>query len=309
VIETALAQMDAWREAGMEMPVSVNVGALQLQQPDFVDRLVDLMATHPGLKPFSLELEVLETRALQDVVKTSHVLNACYAIGVTLALDDFGTGYSSLTYLKRLPAGVLKIDQSFVSDMLDDPENLNILEGILGLASAFRRKVIAEGVETVEHGSMLLQLGCELGQGYGIARPMPAEDLPHWVSAWKPDVRWIEAPAVHSGNRAVLYAGVAHRAWFAAFEAFIQGRRQSPPVMNPHECRFGLWLESEREAGRSGSPGFYSIDILHRRFHELASEILQTPFEESGAEGTGGLVALRGLHKDLTQHLAAYPQA
>jgi hypothetical protein len=260
------------------------------------------------LKPFSLELEVLETSALQDVVKTSQVLNACYAIGVTLALDDFGTGYSSLTYLKRLPSSVLKIDQSFVSDMLDDPENLNILEGILGLASAFHRKVIAEGVETVEHGLMLLQLGCELGQGYGIARPMPATDLPRWVSTWKPDPRWIQVPAVHSGNRAVLYASVAHRAWFAAFESFIQGRRPSPPIMNPRECRFGSWLESERQAGRTNAPGFHSLDLLHQRFHEVASEILQSQSEESGAEESRGLVELRGLYKDLATHLEAYPQ-
>ena len=130
------------------MPVSVNVGALQLQQPDFVDRLASLLAAHPGVKPSSLELEVLETSALQDVVQTSQVLNACHSIGVSFALDDFGTGYSSLTYLKRLPASILKIDQSFVSDMLEDPENLNILEGILGLGSAFHRQVIAEGVET-----------------------------------------------------------------------------------------------------------------------------------------------------------------
>ena len=309
VVATALAQIEAWQQAGLEMPVSVNVGALQLQQPDFVDRLTALMASHPGLKPFSLELEVLETSALQDVVKTSQVLNACYAIGVTLALDDFGTGYSSLTYLKRLPASVLKIDQSFVSDMLDDPENLNILEGILGLAAAFRRNVIAEGVETVEHGLMLLQLGCELGQGYGIARPMPAIDLPRWVSEWKPDARWIQVPAVHSGNRAMLYATVAHRAWFAAFEAFVQGRRQAPPVMNPRECRFGLWLESERLAGRSGSTGFHSIDMLHQRFHEVAGEILQSPPHENGAEESGGLAALRRLYKDLTLQLAAYPTA
>jgi diguanylate cyclase (GGDEF)-like protein len=235
VIESALAQMDRWREAGLEMPVSVNVGAMQLQRKDFVDRLSCLLGAHPGAKPFSLEIEVLETSALQDVVKAAQVLNACHAIGVGLALDDFGTGYSSLTYLKRLPASILKIDQSFVSDMLDDPENLNILEGILGLASAFHRQVIAEGVETVEHGLMLLQLGCELGQGYGIARPMPASDFPGWVSVWKPDPSWAKVPLVHSGNRAVQYASVAHRAWFAAFEAFALGRRHAPPSMNPRE--------------------------------------------------------------------------
>ena len=123
------------------------------------------LAAHPLMKPSNLELEVLETSALQDVVRTSQVSSACREIGVSIGLDDFGTGYSSLTYLKRLPANVLKIDQSFVRDMLDEPENLTILEGVLGLAAAFRREVIAEGVETVEHGLMLLQMGCELRPG------------------------------------------------------------------------------------------------------------------------------------------------
>jgi EAL domain-containing protein (putative c-di-GMP-specific phosphodiesterase class I) len=107
------------------------------------------------------------------------------------ALDDFGTGYSSLTYLKRLPVALLKIDQSFVSDMLDDPDNVAILQGVIGLAKAFHREVIAEGVETVAHGTVLLQMGCELAQGYGIARPMPAHEFPLWVKNWRVDPAWL----------------------------------------------------------------------------------------------------------------------
>ena len=85
---------------------------------------------------------------------------------------------------------LLKIDQSFVHDMLDNADDLAILEGVIGLAAAFKREVIAEGVETVAHGTALLQLGCDLAQGYGIARPMPADALPAWVSTWRPDPAW-----------------------------------------------------------------------------------------------------------------------
>ncbi len=106
------------------------------------------------------------------------------------AIDDFGTGYSSLTHLKRLPAYLIKIDQSFVRDMLEDDDDLAIVEGVVGLAKAFQREVIAEGVETIAHGEALLQLGCELAQGYGIARPMPAGDIPAWANDWKPDDTW-----------------------------------------------------------------------------------------------------------------------
>ena len=193
VIQTALAQMALWRGAGLDIGVSVNIGALQLQQPGFVARLGTLLAAHPTVPAQSLELEILETSALEDMAQISEVMHACQAIGVRFALDDFGTGYSSLTYLKRLPAELLKIDQSFVRDMLTDVDDLAIVKGVIGLASAFRRSVIAEGVETVAHGQTLLALGCDLAQGYGIARPMPAADLPGWARQWRPDVGWMDA--------------------------------------------------------------------------------------------------------------------
>jgi diguanylate cyclase (GGDEF)-like protein len=192
VIDTALTQISQWQKLGLNFPVSisVNIAALQLQQPDFTDRLMILLAAHPDVEPHYLELEVLETSALEDVYNVSTIMNACMALGVNFALDDFGTGYSSLTYLRRLPANLIKIDQSFVRDMLHDSDDLAIVEGVIALAKSFKRDVIAEGVETIEHGTALLQLGCELAQGYGIARPMPASEIPTWISDWKPDVNW-----------------------------------------------------------------------------------------------------------------------
>ncbi len=190
VIAQALRQMEAWHAQGLDLPVSVNVGARQLQQHDFVPRLQRMLAEHPDIRPGCLELEVLETSALEDITGVSQVMEACRAMGVTFALDDFGTGYSSLTYLKRLPVTLLKIDQSFVRNMQDDPDDLAILKGVIGLAQAFHRGVIAEGVETIGHGTALLALGCELAQGYGIARPMPAADFAAWVAKWQPDAVW-----------------------------------------------------------------------------------------------------------------------
>jgi EAL domain-containing protein (putative c-di-GMP-specific phosphodiesterase class I) len=200
VIDAALTQMAVWRAAGLNLPVSVNIGARQLQQSDFVQRLQAILARHPDTSPALLQLEVLETSALADIAQVSQVIEDCAQIGVKFALDDFGTGYSSLTYLKRLRVALLKIDQSFVRDMLDDPDDLAILEGVIGLAAAFKREVIAEGVETVAHGTALLQLGCELAQGYGIARPMPPEQLPAWASTWEPDAAWCELPWLGGGT-------------------------------------------------------------------------------------------------------------
>jgi len=190
VIATALSQISQWQSMGITLPISVNISAYQLQQVNFNTRLAASLAAHPEVSPHSLELEILETSVLSDISQVVDTMNACHDLGVRFALDDFGTGYSSLTHLRRLPAHLIKIDQSFVRDMLEDADDLAIIEGVVVLAKAFQRKVIAEGVETIEHGVALLQLGCELAQGHGIARPMPAGDIPEWVSSWKADGSW-----------------------------------------------------------------------------------------------------------------------
>jgi diguanylate cyclase (GGDEF)-like protein/PAS domain S-box-containing protein len=191
VIDTALSQISQWQRMGIKLPISVNLSAYQLQQTDFVERLAALLAAHPDVSPQNLELEILETSALSNVSKVSATMQACIDLGVNFALDDFGTGYSSLTYLKRLPASLIKIDQTFIRDMLTDDDDLAIVRGVVGLTKAFQLEVIAEGVETIEHGTALMKLGCELAQGYGIAKPMPADDIPVWLGSWKPDIAWL----------------------------------------------------------------------------------------------------------------------
>ena len=188
VIGQALAQMDRWREEGLDLAVSVNIAAQHLLEPDFIVRLRELLAEHPASTRGCLEIELLETSALEDVVRVEQIIVACRELGVGFSLDDFGTGYSSLTYLRRLSADTLKIDQSFVGTMMTDAGDKAIISGVIGLAVAFERTVIAEGVETIAHARSLLDLGCPLVQGYGIARPMPAEALPSWIAHWPDDV-------------------------------------------------------------------------------------------------------------------------
>ena len=198
VIESALLQIERWQQDGLNIPVSVNIGERHLMRPDFVERLREALAVHPGIKPASLGLEIREACAAYEVAKVSQVVQACRGIGVECTLDDFGSGSSSLTYLKKLPVKYLKIEQNFIRDMLGSSDSLLILIAVLKLASGFDLKVIAEGVETTDHGLMLLQLGCELAQGYGIAHPMPAAELPGWVKMWKPDPAWREMAVLPS---------------------------------------------------------------------------------------------------------------
>jgi diguanylate cyclase (GGDEF)-like protein/PAS domain S-box-containing protein len=185
VLAQALEHLSQWRRNGLDFSVSVNISARHLQEPDFAMRLSELLARHAESLAPHLELEMLETAAHADIEATSALVARCQGIGVRFALDDFGTGYSTLTYLKRLPVDVLKIDRSFVHHMLDDEQDRAIVEGVIGLARTFGCTVVAEGVESPAQARTLLDLGCDIGQGTGIAAPMPAAQVAAWVREYR----------------------------------------------------------------------------------------------------------------------------
>lgn len=279
VIEKALSQIELWKSAGLDISVSVNVASRQLQAPDFVTTLKELLAKHPKVTAENLELEVLETAALEDIVSVSKIIEECRELGIYFALDDFGTGYSSLTYLKRLPAETLKIDQSFIRDMMKDPENLAIVQGILGLATAFQRKAIAEGVETIEHGRMLLQLGCDYAQGYGIAKPMPADDILNWAKQWQPAAEWASISGLYwdDADYPMLAAEVEHKRWIALLiHAMESGQPIShKQVGNYHHCRFGEWYYDRANYRYSDIPSYQKIEEPHKQIHAIAEKMDQ----------------------------------
>jgi hypothetical protein len=208
-----------------------------------------------------------------------------------------------LTYLKRLPVSLLKIDQSFVRDMLDDPEDMAILEGVIGLASAFRREVIAEGVETIKHGEMLLYLGCEKAQGYGIAHPMPADKLPGWSAGWRTAPSWADLPAVNRDDLPLLFASADHRAWVAAMDSHLMSAREAPPPLDHHQCRFGTWLDSDGYARYGALPAFQTIDMLHRQVHTMALELLELHAQGRDPEVLWRLPELHALRDVLVDQL------
>lgn len=299
VIDHALAQIQHWHRQGLDIQVSVNVSAYHLQQPSFVARLQKILAGYPDIAASSLMLEVLETSALEDVIQASQVIAACRSMGVMFSLDDFGTGYSSLTYLKRLPVAEIKVDQSFVRDMLDDPDDLAIVEGVIGFATAFRRRVVAEGVETTEHGRLLLQLGCERAQGFGIARPMPAEQIAAWAAAWTTHPSWNNQRSVSRDNIPVLFAGVEHRAWAILLAGYIKGELSTSPQLDFGQCRLGMWLENEGRSRYDGNAAVLRIDSLHRQLHELAIELVAL----RDADRTKDALALLNEFLELQDHL------
>jgi diguanylate cyclase (GGDEF)-like protein len=172
VMRMACEAAGAWQQRpGLEsLRLSVNVSARTLGAADLVERVQPILA-RSGINPAQLYLEITETSLVEDIQSTASTIEGLRQLGVKLAIDDFGTGYSSLLYLKRFPVGLLKIDQSFVADLGQDPEDEAIAQAVISLAGALGVRVVAEGVETSTQEARLLQYGCDFGQGYLYGKP------------------------------------------------------------------------------------------------------------------------------------------
>lgn len=191
VLNNALEQLHDWQTQRLNIPISVNIDARQLHQNSFFIRLQYLLSRYPNFNLGFLELEILETTAITDRNHANKLILDCAKVGVKFSLDDFGTGYSSITYLKQLPVNAVKIDRSFIGDIDKNPKDLEVLKSIIALALTLEKEVIAEGVESIAQGEILLNMGCELAQGFIIAHPMPASEIQAWIQNWQPPIQWL----------------------------------------------------------------------------------------------------------------------
>ena len=181
VITEALKNLCQWQRHGLRIHVSVNLSAYQLARGNFFETLNKICRDFPDTDLSYFQIEILESHALDELSTIKNVIHACKdQLNIATALDDFGTGYSSLSHIRTLPIRSVKIDQSFVRNMLNDPNDYKIVESVISLATSFDIDVIAEGVESLKHGQILLCMGCKLIQGYAISRPMPAESVLAW---------------------------------------------------------------------------------------------------------------------------------
>lgn len=177
VLRRACLQIQQWQEAGLPpITVSVNLSAMQFQNPNLVEEVEQILA-QTGINPRFLELEITESIALQDMDFTADTLKTLNGLGIDFALDDFGTGFASLSYLRKLPFQTLKMDRSFVKDLLENKKDLAIVKAILAMGRDLNLRVVAEGIETLELKEHLTALGCQYLQGYWFSRPLPANEL------------------------------------------------------------------------------------------------------------------------------------
>lgn len=180
VAAEALNQMAAWQRAGIGLSLSFNISTINLADYRFPDRL-EALCQEVGVEPGKIIVELTETATMQDAVQLMDVLTRVRLKGFRLSLDDFGTGYSSLVQLRRLPFSAIKIDRSFVSNMMSSADDTAIVETIIAMGQSLKLKTIAEGVETEETWHSLKAKGCVFAQGYYIARPLPAEEIPEFL--------------------------------------------------------------------------------------------------------------------------------
>jgi EAL domain-containing protein (putative c-di-GMP-specific phosphodiesterase class I) len=184
VVETAVGLNQSWAVAGCALPIAVNLSALNLRDENLLGRVRQLLRAS-GTPQGLFEMEITESTVMEDAEFSMGVLYDLRKLGIPLYIDDFGTGYSSLSYLQKLPVEYIKIDQSFVRDMSVNKDSERIVRSTIDLVHDLGRKVVAEGIETREIWDRLSLLGCDIAQGYFIAKPMPAEEFQSWLTAYR----------------------------------------------------------------------------------------------------------------------------
>ncbi|ACT52100.1 putative bifunctional diguanylate cyclase/phosphodiesterase [Methylovorus glucosotrophus] len=185
-IEAVMQQLEAWIQAGYVLPISVNISAGQFLNQSFLADLRRLQTEYPSAKPELIEFEILESEAIEDLERLGAIVVSLQAQGFKFSLDDFGTGYSSLLHLKAIPAQYVKVDKAFVAGITKNLRDHALLQMMIELSQLFNYEIVAEGVETLQHGQMLREMGCRYIQGYFISKPLPADLVIAWVKNYIP---------------------------------------------------------------------------------------------------------------------------
>ena len=281
MIDTALSQLQAWRQEGRTgWPLSVPLLCRDLQEASFVQRLQAALDRYDGIAPTLLELEIHESGSLEDLQQIDQTLETCRQLGVRIVLDQFGQGYASLLHLKRLPADRLKIDPGFVRGMIEERSDLATVEAIITMARLFGREVSAEGIDTAEQGTLLMRLGCPAGQGNRISAPLKGEEVADWAGQYAGESSW----SIWAGTDwrledfPLLMAEHDHHRWVRQIIASTQGnspRLGAEEICDHHRCRFGRWFDGEGQERYGHLEAFKAIEPVHVEVHRLGMSILQ----------------------------------
>jgi diguanylate cyclase (GGDEF)-like protein len=275
VIATGLNKLFEWHTKEIDVHLSINISPKHINDPRFADYLENILKNYPKKIAHKLEIEILEIASIQNISDTAKVMQRCSALGISFSLDDFGTGYSSLSYFHQLPISVVKIDQNFVKDMLENNNGMEIVKGVLEMATRLDRFVVAEGVETLEIGVILMGLGCQYAQGYGIARPMDEFNVEGWLEEWSGEVSWhsLHEHTIYHPNSEINIAIYSHARWLEQIENSLKDETIPFPASDYTQCQFARWYRGIGKHKYSANETFAFIQKIHYELHAIAQQI------------------------------------
>jgi len=280
VIQQAIQHLETHLSEGLNISISVNISAQHLQHSHFVGFLKEQLEHASSNIANYLEFEILETASIEDTTVVAALMGQCAELGIKFSLDDFGTGYSSLTYFHRLPIDILKIDQHFVRDILDDPDDWKIVQGVINLAEQYHRPVIAEGVESIEIAAMLMSLGNTFMQGYAISRPIPQREIRSWLMQWQNKGLWKELQQLALSNDSDIAIQVAILSLERWVEQIINAVDSNNPSMLPElssfQCSFSHWYQGLGKFLYGSNPSYPFIGPKHEKVHQLGKRLIES---------------------------------
>jgi diguanylate cyclase (GGDEF)-like protein len=284
VLETATRQLEIWQQLGLGFRMGVNISASHLLNGNIDQKIEELTQRYSKQLLGRIELEVVETAALEDMKKVGSILTRLQSIGIRFALDDFGTGFSSLSHLKHLAVDTMKVDRSFIRDMLDDPGDFAIIQGIKGLSMAFHSQLIAEGVETIDQIMFLLGNGINVMQGYALARPMPADKCLNWINHFNANPVWDTAKGSYPSRLDfdLLLIEVTHKHWLEQVKKSIRyaGKGDKTDTPTPYSlCKTTRWCHSDSVRKHCDKTKIPELDGLHQDLHYFAEDVLSKDLE------------------------------
>ena len=281
VIKESLLAMKKIHKLYPDLSLSVNVSAKQFKQKNFVQKIkniIEKLHIDYSILKF-IEFEITESSALESINYTNETIESLNKFGIRFALDDFGTGYSSLTHLKELKVNTIKIDKSFVLDMLHTPQDMAITNAIISLSKVFQIEVVAEGVESIEHLLMLFELGCDIVQGYNVAKPIAFDKFITFLNEFKPDPKW-KISYTYLPTREdfeFLLAQSNHKYWVElVITNLLNNELTNLPYLSHDSCRFGKWLQGKGKQYFSELPSYHILTMSHKKMHRVVSTIISS---------------------------------
>ncbi|MBN2825560.1 MAG: EAL domain-containing protein, partial [Campylobacterales bacterium] len=277
--ETILALLKLQKQ-NISLLFSINISPKQFKDRRFVHKVkriadkLDIDYTYFQ----NIEFEIVESSALESLNYTNDTIHELKKVGIHFALDDFGTGYSSLTHLRELHINTIKIDQSFIAQMLKNSQDMAIVNAIISLSKVFQIEVVAEGVEHIDQLLMLFELGCDYIQGYAIAKPMSFDTFINYLQHFSPDPRW-NISLNHIPKRAefeLLVAQSNHKYWIElVIESLTREDIDSLPQLSHLSCRLGKWLNSKGKKNFASLPSFFRLSTLHEKIHQEVTDLVE----------------------------------